>query len=157
MKTLFASAFLAVAVSAVTALTAVTGCSSDNSSTLVTDASGSVGDGQPCGSTADCETNLTCAYPVLDAGKSCPTQGVCIALGPFTAETVCPCGGTVYETAWVTPTYTTVPLGGSNCTTGPVTDGGGTTPPVDSGSTVVTKDAGSSGTDAASGGSKTGG
>ena len=162
MKTLFVSALFAAAV----AISAVSGCSSDNTNTLVTDASGSVPQGGACGQTADCEAELTCAYPVLDAGSTCPKEGVCVALGPFTVETICPCGSKVFASAEVTPSYSSLPLGGTGCTNAPVGDGGSTTTtdsgststPVDSGSTSTPKDSGSSApTDSGSGGSKTGG
>jgi hypothetical protein len=144
MKTLLVTAFLALATVATAGLG---GCSSDNSGALVTNTSGSVPQGGACATTDDCEPNggLSCAYALNDAGTACPTKGVCVALGPFTVEEVCACGGKVYQEAYVNANYSTVAPGGS-C---PAQAEGGTTTPTGDAATTTTTDA--------SGGSKTSG
>jgi ABC-type Fe3+-hydroxamate transport system substrate-binding protein len=146
MKTLLVTAFLAVAISA---------CSSDTSSPLATNSQGTIPQGGVCSQTSDCEPNggLSCGFPVNDAGSTCPTTGVCVALGPYSVLTVCSCGkDPVAITANVTPTYSSAPIGPGPC--GISEDGGGTTtaPPSTTDAAAPT-----TGTDASTGGSKTGG
>ena len=153
MKTLLVTAFLAVAIGA---------CSSDNSSTLVTSSAGTVPQGGACSSSSDCEPNggLSCAYPVNDAGTTCPTQGVCVSLGPISVYNCIPCGGKVPVSVEVTPNYSSVPLGGAQCPL-PNEDGGTTTTPTGgsdaSTGTTTPQDSGTKSTTDASGGSTTGG
>jgi hypothetical protein len=121
MKTLLVSALLAVGA-------VLSGCSSNNTaSPVTTTGAGTVPQDGPCSSDTDCEDTLVCGYAVNDAGTSCPTKGICIAMGPCTTELVCPCGGTAMVSACVTPTFATVPISpAGNCPASG--DGGSTTP-----------------------------
>jgi hypothetical protein len=114
MKTLLVTAFLAAF--------AVAACSSDTTPPLVTNAVGTAQQGAACTSSSDCEAPLECGFPTHpDGGGVCPTTGQCVAMGPCSIETYCPCspdaGGPV--NACVSPLFSNVagkPCAGS---TGP--------------------------------------
>jgi hypothetical protein len=149
MKTSIVTALFALAAVGSMAMAA---CSSDNSNNVVTSGAGTVPDGQPCSSTADCEEPLSCGFPVQGDAGVCPSKGVCVAMGSVSVIQACSCGSpsTQITVSWNSVYVTPQPIN-TTATCGVASpEGGTTTPPADSGSTAPPADSGS-------GGSKTGG
>jgi hypothetical protein len=114
MKTLFVTAFLAVAIGA---------CSSDTSSSpLVTNAQGTVPQGGPCNASGDCEPTLTCAYPMNSDAGACKATGTCVAMGPCSYLSVCPCTGGAAVTACVSESFSSVAVSSGTCAGTPASD-----------------------------------
>jgi hypothetical protein len=159
MKTSLVTALLAVAIAV-----AVGGCSSDNSSTLVTNSAGTVAQGGACSDSTDCEAPLSCGFAINNDAGSCKSTGICVAFGPISVLQACSCASTpALITVNVGTDYASQPInsgvtcaattgdGGTTTTTTP--DSGSGTTKTDSGSGTTTVDSGS-GTvkDAATGG-----
>lgn len=136
MKTLFATLLVAVAISFSNGA-----CSSDdNAAPLVTANGGTTPQGGACGTTADCESPLTCGYAVTKAGScGASVKGTCVALGPCSNEAVCTCPTSkapngVATTMCTTATYSPLPITGStSCIPTTSAGDGGTTASGDGG------------------------
>jgi len=130
MKTLLVTALLAVCLAATAA------CSSDNSSTLVTNAAGTTPQGGTCSTSADCETPLQCGFAIYGDAGVCPTSGVCTSFGSSSVLAACSCGSPSVEISVTeNPLYSTSPIN-PTASCGAATSEGGAPPATDAAATT---------------------